>query len=171
MKISIYIAMSANGFISNSRNVPDWLSNEYGEGLYAMCKEFNAVIMGKTTYNILAPDYLPLKDQGTTIVLTTDKEARSENPTVVFTQDNPSAIIRSLEARGYTKAVIIGGAMAIKEFINAGFIDDIYFVFEPVLFHTGLPLLKDVNLDFKLRLLEVKKLNENTVRLHYEFKK
>jgi dihydrofolate reductase len=171
MKISIYIAISANGFISNSRNVPDWLSNEYGEGLYAMCNEYNAVIMGKTTYNILAPNYLPLKDRGTTVVLTSDKNSKSENPTVVFTRDNPLAIVKNLEAKGHTKAVIIGGAMAIKEFVNAGLVDDIYFVFEPVLFHAGLPLLKDVNLDFKLRLLEMKKLNDNTVRLHYEVKK
>jgi hypothetical protein len=36
MKISIYIASSANGLISNSRNVPDWLSPEYGQGMYAI---------------------------------------------------------------------------------------------------------------------------------------
>ena len=32
MKISIYIAITPNGMISNPRNVPDWLSPEYGEG-------------------------------------------------------------------------------------------------------------------------------------------
>lgn len=171
MKISIYIATSTNGFISNRRNAPDWLSNEYGDGFYSICQKFEAVIMGKTTYDILAPDYLPLKTEGTTIVLTTDKQAKSDNSTVVFTQDNPSEIVRMLTGKGHTEAVIIGGAMAISEFVNAGLVNDIYYVIEPVLFGAGLPLLKEVELDFKLKLLEITKLNDSTVQLHYELQK
>lgn len=171
MKISIYIATSTNGFISNRRNAPDWLSNEYGDGFYSICQKFEAVIMGKTTYDILAPDYLPLKTEGTTIVLTTDKQAKSDNSTVVFTQDNPSEIVRMLTGKGHTEAVIIGGAMAISEFVNAGLVNDIYYVIEPVLFGAGLPLLKEVELDFKLKLLEITKLNGSTVQLHYELQK
>ncbi|WP_316834381.1 dihydrofolate reductase family protein [Pedobacter nutrimenti] len=171
MKISIYIASSANGLISNSRNVPDWLSPEYGQGMYAMCQKFKAVIMGKTTYNIIAPDYLPLKDEGTTVVLTTDETAKSDNPTVTFTKDSPAAVKQMLESKGHTEAVIIGGTMTISQFINAGLVDEIYFVVEPVLFDKGLPLLKEVVGEFKLNLLEVSKLNNDTVQLHYRIQK
>jgi len=61
MKISIYIAVSANGLISNSRNAPDWLSPEYGEGFASICQKTEAVIMGKTTYNILPQTIYHLK--------------------------------------------------------------------------------------------------------------
>jgi len=166
MKISIYIASSANGKISNQRNVPDWLSPEYGQGFVSICQKYKAVIMGRTTYNILAPDYLPLQD-GTTVVLTTDKQARSDNPTVVFTQNSAAEIADMLAKKGHTDAVIIGGTQTISEFINAGLVSDIYFVMEPVLFGSGLPLLKDADLELKLSLLEVSKLNDNTVQLHY----
>jgi dihydrofolate reductase len=171
MKISIYIAVSANGFISNARNVPDWLSHEYEQGLFSICQKYKAVIMGKTTYNILAPNYLPLTTEGTTVVLTTDKRANSENPTVVFTQNNVSEITQMLIEKGHNEAVIIGGAMTISEFMNAGLVSDIYFVIEPVVFGSGLSLLKGIDLEFKLKLLEVTKLNENTVQLHYEIRK
>ena len=171
MKISIYIAVSANGFISNSRNVPDWLSPEYEQGFGSICQKYKAVIMGKTTYNILAPNYLPLTNEGTTVVLTTDKQTKSDNPTVVFTQNSASEITQMLTDKGHTEAVIIGGAMTISEFVNAGLVSDIYFVMEPVLFGTGLSLLKEIGLDFKLKLLEVTKLNESTVQLHYEIQK
>ena len=171
MKVSIYIAVSANGFISNKRNVPDWLSPEYEQGLFSICQKYKAVIMGKTTYNVLAPDYLPLKSEGTTVVLTTDKQVKSENRTVVFTQSKASEIIQMLIDKGHDEAVIIGGALTIKEFMNAGLVSDIYFVMEPVLFGTGLSLLKEIDVDFKLKLLEVTKLNENTVQLHYEIKR
>jgi len=171
MKISIYIAISANGIISNQRNVPDWLSPEYSQGFASICQRFKAVIMGKKTYDILAPAYLPLQKEGTTVVLTTDEQARSDNPTVVFTKSKAAGIAEMLAHKGHTEAVIIGGTMTMNEFVNAGLVDDIYFVMEPVLFGGGLPLLKNVEFDLKLRLLEVKQLNDNTVQLHYEIKK
>jgi dihydrofolate reductase len=167
MKISIYIAMSANGFISNSRNVPDWLSQEYVQGFDLHCQRTKAVIMGKTTYDILAPDYLPLKKEGTTIVLTSNKKVKSDNQTVVFTQDNANEIAQMLQAKGHSEAVIIGGATVMSEFIKAGLVDDIYFVMEPVLFGGGLPLLKRIETEIKLNLVEVTNVNGNTVHLHY----
>lgn len=168
MKISIYIAISANGLISNSRNAPDWLSPEYGQGMYSISQRFKAVIMGKTTYNIIAPDYLPLKDEGTTMVLTTDETAKSDNPTIIFTKERPAEIKQMLENKGHTEAVIIGGTMTISQFINAGLVDEIYFIVEPVLFDGGLPLLKNVVGEMKLNLIEASKLNDNTVQLHYQ---
>ena len=168
MKISVFIAASSNGFISNSRNEPDWLSPEFDESFVSICQKYKAVIMGKTTYNKLSPNYLPLTSEGTTVVMTTDKQAKSDNPTVVFVQNNPSEIAQMLADKGHTEAVIIGGTMTISEFVNAGLVKDIHFVLEPVLFGTGLPLLKKVELDFKLKLLELTKLNEGTLQLHYE---
>jgi dihydrofolate reductase len=167
MKISIYIAISANGFISNSRNVPDWLSQEYVQGFDRHCQRTKAVIMGRTTYDILAPDYLPLKKEGTTVVLTSNKQIKSDNPTVIFTQLGASEIVQMLEAKGHAEAVIIGGAMVMSAFIKAGLVSDIFFVLEPVLFGGGLPLLKDIETELKLNLVEVSKLNDNTVHLHY----
>lgn len=168
MKTSIYIAISTNGLISNSRNVPDWLSPEYGQGMYSICQQFKAVIMGKTTYDIIAPDYLPLKDDGITIVLTTHEDEKPANPTVNFTKAEPAEIIQRLADEGYEQAVIIGGTMTISQFIKSGLVDDIYLIVEPVLFDGGLPLLKDVAGDLKLNLVDVAKLNANTVQLHYQ---
>jgi len=56
-------------------------------------------------------------------------------------------------------------------FLKSGLVDELYLVIEPVLFGEGLPLLKDVDLDYPLALFKVEKLNENTVQLHYRLKK
>jgi dihydrofolate reductase len=127
--------------------------------------------MGKTTYNILAPDHLPLQKEGTTVVLTSDEQMKSVNPTVVFTRSSPADIAAMLEEKGHTEAVIIGGTLTMSAFINAGLVDDIYFVMEPVLFAGGLPLINRVGFDLKMQLLDVKQLNDNTVQLHYAIKK
>ncbi len=165
------MAISANGLISNYKGGPDWLSQEYGMGFFEICQKTKAVIMGKTTYNILVPDNLPLQKEGTTVVLTTDEQAKSDNPTVVFTKSQADEIAEMLARKGHAEAVIIGGAITISEFINAGLVDDIYFVTEPVLFGRGLPFLKNSELELKLNLVNVEKLNENTIKIHYKIEK
>ena len=137
----------------------------------AICQRKKAVIMGKTTYNILAPDYLPLKNDGTTIVLTKNTQEKSVNPTVIFTNKKPEDIISLLEERGHQEAVIIGGTQTVSEFMSSGAVDDIYFVVEPVLFGNGLPLFKGIEFESKLNLIEMKKLNTNTIQLHYTITK
>lgn len=168
MKIIIYLAASANGMISNKRNVPDWLSPEYGEGFMAMSRRTQAVIMGKTTYNILSPEYLPLKDEGSLVVLTHDTNATPSQSNVLFTADGPEKIVAQLTAKGHTEAVIIGGTQTVTEFVKAGLVNEIILVVEPVLFGSGLPFVSDVEFEYQLALVDVRKLNGNTVQLHYE---
>lgn len=171
MKISVYLAASANGLISNKRNVPDWLSNEYGEGFMTRTQQAKAVIMGKTTYNILAPDYLPLKDEGALIVLTHDTATKPAQSNVTFTDKKPQAIVAMLESQGYSEAVIIGGTDTVSEFVKAGLVNEVILVVEPVLFGAGLPLLKGIEEEYRLALLDIRKLNDHTVQLHYRLTK
>jgi dihydrofolate reductase len=171
MKITIYIATSANGYISNSRNVPDWLSDEYGSGMMEICNRYRAVIMGRTTYDIIAPDYLPFSTDGIMKVMSRQKDLKSANATVHFTSEAPREIVSSFELHGYSQAVIIGGTQTMSAFFQEGLVDDIYLVFEPVFFGRGLPLFEQVEFESKLNLLEFKKLNSNTTLLHYEVRK
>lgn len=169
MKIIIYLAASANGMISNKRNIPDWLSPAYEQGFMAISQRTQAVIMGKTTYNILSPDYLPLKE-GSLVVLTHDTNATPSQSNVLFTGDSPEKIVAQLAAKGHTEAVIIGGTQTVTEFVKAGLVNEIILVVEPVLFGSGLPLVNDVEFEYQLALVEVRKLNGDTVQLHYEVK-
>lgn len=168
MQLSVYMALSANGLISNEQNNPYWLSPEFGQGFMEICRQKQAVIMGRLTYDILYPDYLPLNNQGTMMVLTRQAQLPAGNNTaVVFTAQQPADIVRDLEARGHTEAVIIGGTATVSAFMQAGLISDFYFVVEPFLFDGGLPLLQNLSVEQPLQLLDVKKLNGNTVQLHY----
>ncbi|ETZ22581.1 dihydrofolate reductase family protein [Pedobacter sp. V48] len=169
MKTIIYLAVSANGLISNNRNVPDWLSQEYGQGFMVISQRTQAVIMGKTTYNVLAPDYLPIKE-GSLVVLTHHTKAEPAQSNVLFTEDSPEKIIEQLAAKGHTEAVIIGGTQTVSAFIKAGLVNEIILVVEPVLFGNGLPLLKGIEAEYQLSLIDVNKLNNNTVQLHYSIK-
>ena len=166
MNVIVYVAMSVNGKISNKQGVPDWLSPEFEAGFGSIGQRAKAVIMGKTTYNFLAPDYLPLKNEGTLVVLTHDTETKALQPNVLFTDKQPREIISLLEARGHTECVIIGGTATIDTFMKAGAVNELILVVEPVIFGRGLPLLNE-DLECRLTLMKVEKLNENTLQLHY----
>jgi dihydrofolate reductase len=167
MNISVYLASSVNGMISNRANVPNWLSQEYAQGFGAISQRMKAVIMGKTTYEILSPDHLPLKGEGTLIVRTHDTAATPAQTNVVFTDKTPREIVGILEARGHQEAVIIGGTQTVSDFVKAGLVNELHLVVEPVLFGGGLPLLRDVDADNQMTLVDVRKLNSDTVQLHY----
>jgi dihydrofolate reductase len=171
IKVSMYMAVSGNGMIANEKKVPDWLSREYAEGFTEICEKAKAVVMGKTTYDLLIPDHLPLKKEGTIIVITNDINKKSANPLVAFTDKQPVEIINMLADKEYKEVVVIGGATTVSAFMQAGLIEDIYLVVEPFFFTNGLPLFKNVNFEYKLSLIEVKKLNKDTVRFHYKYTK
>ncbi len=130
MNISVYLASSVNGMISNKTNVPNWLSQEYGQGFLAICQRMKAVVMGKRTYEILSPDHLPLKGGGRLIVLTHDAAVKPSQSNVVFTDKTPQEIVRILEARGHHEAVIIGGTQTVSEFVKSGLVYELYLVVE-----------------------------------------
>ena len=167
MNICVFLASSVNGMISNQANVPDWLSQEFGQGFQEICQRTKAVVMGKTTYAILSPDHLPLRDEGTLIVLTHETAARPSQSNVVFTDRTPREIVGMLEARGHQQAVIIGGTQTVSAFVKAGLVNELILVVEPVLFGAGLPVLRDVDAEYRLELADVRKLNAHTVQLHY----
>jgi dihydrofolate reductase len=167
VNVTVFLASSTNGMISNRANVPNWLSQEYVQGLMAICQRAKAVIMGKTTYNILIPDYLPLKGEGTLIVLTHDTAAAPVQSNVVFTDKAPLEIVKMLEERGHHEAVVIGGTQTVSAFMQSGLVTELSLVVEPVLFGGGLPLVRDVDADYQMTLLDMQKLNANTVQLRY----
>jgi Dihydrofolate reductase len=158
--------MSANGMVSNKRNMPDWLSPEYEKGFWEICQRTKAVIMGKTTYNILAPDHLPLKEEGKLLVWTHDTLVPAPQKNITFTDFEPAGMVQLLESEGFTEAVIIGGAATTSAFIKAGHAHELVLVVEPRLFGGGLNLVEGIE-EVTMALEDVERLGEHTVQLRY----
>lgn len=72
-----------------------------------------------------------------------------------------------LEGRGHREAVIIGGAQTVSAFVRAALVDEFVLVVEPFLFGAGLPMLTGTDAELKLALLDVSKLNDDTIQLRY----
>lgn len=53
-------------------------------------------------------------------------------------------------------------------FMKEGLIDEIYLDVEPIIFGKGIPLFTSEDFEYNFQMLDFKKLNENTIQLHYK---
>jgi dihydrofolate reductase len=123
------------------------------------------LIVGHNTFGTF-PSPLPGRLH---VVLTRDTSDKADIPGVVeYTDKAPQEIVASLEARGYSEAVMAGGAGANALFLKAGLVDEIWLTIEPLIFGTGIGLFTGAEFDLHASLISFEQLNEHgTVHLKY----
>lgn len=163
MKVQLIAAVTADGFIAkHAEHTADWTSPEDKRFFVALTKESGVMIMGRTTFDTIGRA-LPGRK---TIVYTHDVTAYQGIPGVEATSENPSALIDRLEDTGIPSVVICGGATIYTLFINSGLVTDIFLTIEPILFGSGITLFDDA-VNATLELTETRRLNDNTLLVHY----
>ena len=75
-------------------------------------------------------------------------------------------MVKSLESRGYTRAVVIGGREIFSAFLSTDLVTDMYVTIEPIMFGDGIPLVEGIA-SKKLQLMSAEKLGDQSVLLHY----
>ncbi len=164
MKITLLAAMSVDGRIAaNAEQLVDWTSAEDKRFFVLKTKEAGVVIMGRRTFQTIGE---PLADR-LNVIMTRQEPPFDDIPGVLeCTDESPHAVVHSLEARSYTAAVVVGGREIYSAFLEAGLVTDLYLTVEPLLFGDGVPLVEGIT-SKKLQLLDVQKLGEQSVLLHY----
>nr|AIA11309.1 RibD C-terminal domain protein [uncultured bacterium]AIA11632.1 RibD C-terminal domain protein [uncultured bacterium] len=166
MKIILMAAVTIDGKIArHEHHFVDWSSKEDKKLFMQTSKRGGVVILGNNTYETF-PSPLPGRLH---IVLTTKVSDKPHKPgEIEFTDRSPAEIVAGLEARGYTEAVLTGGAQINALFLAANVVDEIWLTMEPHIFGVGLDLFRGVPFDRRATLLEVRQLNEGgSVLLRY----
>lgn len=169
MKVTLLMAMTADGKIAkHAAHLADWTSREDKKFFVKKTKEARVIIMGLNTFQTF-PQALPNRLNVVMHLPTDTPPPPADN--VEFTSAPPSQLLAGLEQRGYTEVILGGGSTINGLFLKQGLIDEIYLTVEPKLFGTGLDLFANADVDINLELLEVNKLNDQTLQLHYRVKK
>ncbi|MDO8676602.1 MAG: dihydrofolate reductase family protein [Candidatus Azambacteria bacterium] len=167
MKTILYMGISANGYIAKADGNSEWTSDENLKGFYEHSKKAGNIIMGKNTYLVaLQYGYFPFPDS-LNIVVSHEQIKNTWGDNVIVTSDSPKEILSMLEQKGFTEAFLAGGGQLNTSFAKEKLIDEIYLDVEPVILGQGIKIFADADLEFWLELLDFKKLNSNTVQLHY----
>ncbi|MBN2854173.1 dihydrofolate reductase [Patescibacteria group bacterium] len=163
MKVIMMMAITADGKIAkDSTQFADWTSREDKKLFAKTSKECGAVLMGENTFKTFPS---PLKERLN--VVFSENENNPEIEGVKFVKGEPEKVLAELENLGYEKVLLGGGAFLNSLFLEKKLINEIMVTVEPKIFGAGLSLFNR-DLDANLKLLNVEKINEDTVLLHYQ---
>lgn len=160
------MAITADGKIAKYADHPaTWTSKADKKIFVEETKKAGVIVMGQTTYNTIGR---PLPER-LNVVLTQKPDPVKNIPgSLEFTNTPPRQLADELKKRGFETIILGGGATVNGLFLNENLIDEVWLTIEPKLFGEGLQLFKGVDADVDLKLLEIKKLDENVLQVRYQ---
>ena len=166
-KISLFIAMSLDGYIADSKGSVEWLQGQ-GDGedidTYSeFIKNIDTILMGWNTYYQIVTE-LSIGEWIYNDMITYVITHRKKNPSkqIRFTNMNPVDLIKSLREENGKDIWICGGAHLVQQLINDDLIDYYYITIIPTLLGSGVRLFGDRGQEMKLRLINVRSYNGMT---------
>lgn len=154
--------MTVDGKIAKDKTqFADWTSHEDKKTFAEVSLAHGIVIMGENTFNTFPA---PLKNRLNVVFSETEHEPQEG---VKWVKGEPEKVLEELETLGYKSALLGGGSFLNSLFLEKKLISEIILTVEPKIFGSGLSLFnRDLNAN--LKLLEIKKLNDDTLMLKYQ---
>ena len=161
--VTMMMAITADGKIAkDSQQFADWTSREDKKLFVEVSNIHGVIMMGENTFKTFPS---PLKVRLN--VVFSEKENPEEIGGVKWVKGDPQKVLLELESMGYKSALLGGGSFLNSLFLENKLISEIILTVEPKIFGSGLSLFnRDLNAN--LKLLEFKKLNEDTLMIRYK---
>ncbi|HBT75763.1 MAG TPA: dihydrofolate reductase [Planctomycetaceae bacterium] len=173
LKLSMYVAISLDGFIAKSDGNIDWLTEhgsqedlENDDGYKNFLASVDVLVMGGKTYRqMLTFGEWPYRGKKCVVVSRT--ETKTDLPDISFTTDSPQQIVERLQNEGCRHVWVMGGGEIHSLFLRAGLIDEMRIFVMPKILGEGIPLFAPPIPDAHWTLLSQKEWQANIVELHY----
>lgn len=166
--ISLFIAMSLDGYIADGKGGVDWLEgqgndNENIDTYSEFVKNIDTILMGWNTYHQIAIELSPQKwiyEDFITYVITHNENTSSEK--IRFVNVDPVSLVKRLKEEKGRDIWICGGANLVQQLVNEDLIDCYYITVVPTLLGSGIRLFENTEREIKLRLLNTQSYNGMT---------
>ena len=164
-KISLFIAMSLDGYIADSKGSVDWLAGQGNEdenvdAYSEFVKDIDTVVMGRNTYHQivteLSPDEWVYQDFTTYVVTHNPKELSDK---IHFVNESPVDLVKRLRKEKGKGIWICGGANLIQQLVKEDAIDCYYITVIPTILGSGIRLFENADHVIKLSLLKTQSYN------------
>lgn len=164
-KISLYIAVSLDGYIADNKGGVNWLKgqdeNDNTNKSYSeFIEKIDTIIMGWNTYHQfvteLSPDFWPYENQ-ITYVMTHREEASSEK--IRFINEDLNEFVIKLKKEKGKNIWICGGANVVQQLMDEDLIDVCNVTIIPTILGSGVRLFKKGKNEIKLSLVKAKTYN------------
>jgi len=144
MKLTLYNAISIDGFIATLDDNTDWVKDwEYYE---KEIKENDVVIYGRRTYeDMVKTETFPIEGVRN-IVYTSNPEKFSNVKEAKFTNSNPKDLLEELRINGTNNILVAGGGITNAAFLKNHLIDFIVIDIHPIILGEGIKIFEGSDL-------------------------
>lgn len=164
-----HIAMSVDGKIARADGSFDWLEHHPPQefGFDALMAGIDAILMGRDTYEVMRRfGEWPYGDKATIVM--TNRPLADAPPAVEARSGDLAVVAAELEARGYRRVWIEGGAQVIRGMIAVGKLDVLEMAIVPIVLGEGIPLIAPGTPELKLTLKSCEPRSAGALHVVYE---
>lgn len=169
--VVLSMAISPNGLIAREDGQEDWLPSENWDDFLVDAKQFNNIVMGRETYELVKKLYADYNfdnvDTAHKVIVTRNQTFSAEGYTVVH---SPEEAIAYLSQQEIEQILLIGGGKLNTEFIKRGLVDEIWLTVTPYIIGKGRPFISPADFDLPLIFKDSKHLSGGRVQLKYRVK-
>jgi dihydrofolate reductase len=139
-RLRYQVATSLDGFIAGPKGEYDWIVPDPAVDFAAMFREFDAAVMGRKTYEIVAAqgEGPAMADLDVTVFSRTLPPSTKKNLRIV--NDDPARVVRELKAKPGRDIWLFGG-VPFRSLLDARLVDSVEVAVMPVLLGGGIPLV------------------------------
>lgn len=175
-KISLFIAISLDGYIAKPNNDLSFLKIVEKEGEdYGYAKFTSAIdtlIVGRKTYDYVLKEIGSSHyDNGERDIYVITRTPKPNKGRVTFYTGEIAELVKKLKSENGKDIYCDGGAEVINELLKLDLIDEYIISIIPILLGNGTRLFKDGRPEQLLELISSKSFDTGLMQLHYKRKK
>lgn len=169
MQVTLYTAITIDGFIAKVNGDSDWVSQVDTEYFEKAIENSDCVIVGKRTFEQYKDELYPVPVK-LNIVMTSQPPSAKTYENVEFMSHEPIKVIEHLKSKGCENVLIIGGGKTNYSFMNAGVVDKLVVDIHPLVLGDGIRLFAGEEMFKQFERLSTLELPEGLVQITYRKK-
>jgi dihydrofolate reductase len=135
------VAASLDGFIAGPKGEYDWIVMDPAIDFDALYKEFDTVVMGRKTYQMMTAHGGTGAMPGVDVVVFSRTLAPKQAEGIRITKDSPARVVAALKKKAGRDIWLFGGGELFRSLLDAGLVDTVEVAVMPVMIGSGVPLL------------------------------